>query len=163
MSEFNECLKVIEVDDLRSVGHFFTWSNKRAGNFAVNKKLDRALANWHWHNSFSYSMAHFHNPGVSDHSPVTVFLMERRTSGNRPFKFLNFWAKDARFMGLVHRIWNQRAVGNPLEAVICKLRNLKRELKNVFGNPDPSPKREALRVELGLIQSHLLSTPSDAG
>ncbi|GAV62213.1 LOW QUALITY PROTEIN: Exo_endo_phos domain-containing protein/DUF4283 domain-containing protein, partial [Cephalotus follicularis] len=129
MSEFNECLKVIEVDDLRSVGHFFTWSNKRAGNFAVNKKLDRALANWHWHNSFSYSMAHFHNPGVSDHSPVTVFLMDRRTSGNRPFKFLNFWAKDARFMGLVHRIWNQRAVGNPLEAVICKLRNLKRELK----------------------------------
>ncbi|GAV66861.1 LOW QUALITY PROTEIN: DUF4283 domain-containing protein, partial [Cephalotus follicularis] len=58
-ASFNKCLKVIEVDDLRSVGHFFTWSNKRAGNFAVNKKLDRALANWHWHNSFSYSMAHF--------------------------------------------------------------------------------------------------------
>ncbi|GAV77269.1 LOW QUALITY PROTEIN: Exo_endo_phos domain-containing protein/DUF4283 domain-containing protein, partial [Cephalotus follicularis] len=129
MSEFNECLKVIEVDDIHSVGHFFTWSNKRAGNFAVNKKLDRALANWHWHNLFSYSMAHFHNPGVSDHSPVTVFLMDRRTSGNRPFKFLNLWAKDARFTGLVYRIWNQRAVGNLLEAVICKLKNLKRELK----------------------------------
>ncbi|GAV77646.1 LOW QUALITY PROTEIN: Exo_endo_phos domain-containing protein/DUF4283 domain-containing protein, partial [Cephalotus follicularis] len=129
MSEFNECLKLIEVDDIHSVGHFFTWSNKRAGNFAVNKKLDRVLANWHWHNLFSYSMAHFHNPGVSNHSLVTVFLMDRRTLGNKPFKFLNFWAKDARFTGLVNRVCKQRAVGNLLEAVLCKLRNLKRELK----------------------------------
>ncbi|GAV67935.1 hypothetical protein CFOL_v3_11438 [Cephalotus follicularis] len=37
MSEFNECLKSMEVDDIRSVGRFFTWSNKRVGNFAVNK------------------------------------------------------------------------------------------------------------------------------
>ncbi|GAV71452.1 LOW QUALITY PROTEIN: Exo_endo_phos domain-containing protein/DUF4283 domain-containing protein, partial [Cephalotus follicularis] len=75
MTEFNECLKAMEANDIRSVGRFYTWSNKRADNFAVNKKLDRVLANWEWHNLFSHSLAHFHNPGVSDHSPVTVFII----------------------------------------------------------------------------------------
>ncbi|GAV74244.1 Exo_endo_phos domain-containing protein [Cephalotus follicularis] len=74
MSEFNECLNAIAVDDIRSVGRFFTWSNKREGNAAVNKKLDRVLGNWGWHKVFNHSVAHFHNPGVSDHSPVSVAL-----------------------------------------------------------------------------------------
>ncbi|GAV70694.1 Exo_endo_phos domain-containing protein [Cephalotus follicularis] len=163
MSEFNECLKAMEVDDIQSVGRFYTWSNKRAGNFTVNKKLDRVLANWEWHNIFSHSLAHFHNSGVSDHSPVTVPLLDHRCSSNKPFKFLNFWVKDARFSGLVRSVWEQRAVGKPLEAVLCKLRNLKRELKSVFNKPNPSPKREALREEIECIQSNLLSNPSNAG
>ncbi|GAV87498.1 Exo_endo_phos domain-containing protein, partial [Cephalotus follicularis] len=59
MSKFNECLKSMEVDDIRSVGRFFTWSNKRACNFAVNKELDRVLGNWEWHKHFNDSLAHF--------------------------------------------------------------------------------------------------------
>ncbi|GAV85130.1 Exo_endo_phos domain-containing protein [Cephalotus follicularis] len=101
MSEFNECLNAIEVDDIRSVGRFFTWSNKREGNVAVNKKLDRVLGNWGWHKVFNHSFAHFHNPGVSDHSPVSVSLSVPWHSGSKPFKFLNYWVGDGRFLGLV--------------------------------------------------------------
>ncbi|GAV73925.1 hypothetical protein CFOL_v3_17408 [Cephalotus follicularis] len=163
MSEFNKCLKAMEVDDIRSVGRFFTWSNKRAGNFAVNKKLDRVLGNWEWHKHFNHSLAHFHNPGVSDHSPVSVSLSEVRNNGNKPFKFLNFWVKDDRFMGIVRRVWSQRAIGNPLEAVLCKLRNLKRELKFVFKESIPSSNMEAIRGEIEITQANLLLNPSDAG
>ncbi|GAV59509.1 hypothetical protein CFOL_v3_03040 [Cephalotus follicularis] len=141
---------------------FYTWSNKIAGNFAINKKLDRVLENWEWHNLFSHSLAHFHNQEVSDQSSVTVSLLDHRSSGNKPFKFLNFWVKDAHFPGLVSRVWDNRVVGNPLEGVLCKLRNLKRELNSVFNKPNPSLKREALRVEIKCIQSNLLSNPSDA-
>ncbi|GAV92744.1 Exo_endo_phos domain-containing protein, partial [Cephalotus follicularis] len=31
VAEFNECLNTIEVDDIRSVGRVFTWTNKRGG------------------------------------------------------------------------------------------------------------------------------------
>ncbi|GAV59738.1 hypothetical protein CFOL_v3_03269 [Cephalotus follicularis] len=163
MSEFNECLKSMEVDDIRSVGRFFTWSNKRAGNFAVNKKLDRVLGNWEWHNLFNHSLAHFHQPGVSDHTPVSVDLSDFRSSGNKPFKFLNFWVKDERFMVIVRRIWNQKTIGNPLEAALCKLRNLKREFKSAFKKTNPSTKKEAIRAEIESTQADLLLYPADTG
>ncbi|GAV88443.1 Exo_endo_phos domain-containing protein [Cephalotus follicularis] len=163
MSEFNECLNAIEVDDIRSVGRHFTWSNKRVGNAAVNKKLDRVLGNWGWHKVFNHSCALFHNPGVSDHSPVSVTLADPWRCGNKPFKFLNFWAGDGRFPGLVKSVWGKRIVGNPLEVVISKLRMLKRELKFTFNKHDPNPKKEAIRAEIEVIQSKLLSNPSDVG
>ncbi|GAV79769.1 hypothetical protein CFOL_v3_23232 [Cephalotus follicularis] len=163
MSEFNECLNAIEVDDIRSVGRFFTWSNKREGNAAVNKKLDCVLENWGWHKVFNHSYAHFHNPGVSDHSPVSVALSVPWCSGSKPFKFLNYWVSDDRFLGLVKCVWGQRLAGNPLEVVISKLRILKRELKSTFKKPDPNPKKEAIRAEIEVIQSRLLSNPSDLG
>ncbi|GAV93108.1 Exo_endo_phos domain-containing protein, partial [Cephalotus follicularis] len=59
MAEFNACLNTIEVDDIRSVGRFFSWSNKRDGRSAVNKKLDRVLGNWGWHRDFIHSSAQF--------------------------------------------------------------------------------------------------------
>ncbi|GAV81031.1 Exo_endo_phos domain-containing protein [Cephalotus follicularis] len=163
MSEFNECLKSMEVDDIKSVGRFFTWSNKRVGNFVVNKKLDRVLGNWEWHNHFNHSLAHFHNPGVSDHSLVSVSLSDFRSNGNKPFKFLNFWVKDDRFLDIVRRVWDQRAIDNPLETVLCKLRNLKRELKSVFKKSNPSSKNEAIRVEIKTTQANLLLNPTNVG
>ncbi|GAV76442.1 hypothetical protein CFOL_v3_19916 [Cephalotus follicularis] len=163
MSEFNECLNAIGVDDIRSVGRHFTWSNKRVGNATVNKKLDRVLGNWGWHKVFNHSCALFHNPGVSDHSPVSVALSDPWRCGNKPFKFLNFWAGDGRFPGLVKSVWGRRIVGNPLEVVISKLRMLKRELKFTFNKPDPIPKKEAIRAEIEVIQSKLLSNPTDMG
>ncbi|GAV87805.1 Exo_endo_phos domain-containing protein, partial [Cephalotus follicularis] len=162
MSELNECLKSMEVDDIRSVGRFFTWSNKRTGNFAVNKKLDRVLGNWEWHKHFNHSLAHFHNPGVSDHSLVSISLPKFRNSGNKPFKFLNYWVKDDRFLDIVRRVWVQRPIGNPLEAVLCKLRNLKRELKSVFKKSILSSKMESIRSGIEITQANLLLNPSEA-
>ncbi|GAV63771.1 Exo_endo_phos domain-containing protein [Cephalotus follicularis] len=163
MSESNECLNAIEVDDIGRVGRHFTWSNKTVGNVVVNKKLDRVLGNWGWHKVFNHSCALFHNPGVSDHTPVSVTLSDPWRCGNKPFKFLNFWAGDGRFPGLVKSVWDKRIVGNPLEVVIIKLRMLKRELKFTFSKPDPNPKKEAIRAEIEVIQSKLLSNPSHMG
>ncbi|GAV82402.1 hypothetical protein CFOL_v3_25856, partial [Cephalotus follicularis] len=151
MNEFNDYLNAIEVDDIRSVGRFFTWSNKTEGNSAVKKKLDRVLGNWGWHRVFYHSYALFHNPGVLDHSPVSVALSIPWCNGSKPFTFLNFWVKDSQFLGLVKGVWSQRVVGNPLEVVISKLRNLKRELKFTFKKLDPCPKKEAIRAEIEVI------------
>ncbi|GAV92185.1 LOW QUALITY PROTEIN: hypothetical protein CFOL_v3_35566, partial [Cephalotus follicularis] len=160
MADFNACLNTIEVDEIRSAGRFFTWTNKREGRSAVNKKLDRALGNWGWHRVYNHSSAHFHNPGVSDHSPISVALDVPWRTCNKPFKFLNCWTNDGRFVGVVKRVWGQKVHGNPMEVVLCKLRNLKRELKLAFNHPDPRPK-DAIRADLDVIQSRLLLQPSD--
>ncbi|GAV60807.1 hypothetical protein CFOL_v3_04335 [Cephalotus follicularis] len=97
MTEFNDCLNSIEVDDIRSVGRFFTWSKKRDGVYAINKKLDRVLGNWGWYQVYNHSYAQFHNPGVSDHSSVSVVLLAPRRTSSKPFKFLNFWTKTVIF------------------------------------------------------------------
>ncbi|GAV77198.1 hypothetical protein CFOL_v3_20670 [Cephalotus follicularis] len=162
MMEFNDCLNSIEVDDIRSVGSFYTWSNKRDGVSAVNKKLDRALGKWGWHQTYNQSYALFHTPGVSDHSPVSVTLAAPLCKDRKPFKFLNFWTNDSRFMGLVRRVWGQRCVGNPLEVVLTKLRNLKRELKCAFRKINPSTLKDTTRKELESIQSKLQQIPADA-
>ncbi|GAV71746.1 hypothetical protein CFOL_v3_15236 [Cephalotus follicularis] len=110
---------------------------------------------------FIQSYAHFHNPGVSDHSPVSVALAAPLSKDSKPFKFLNFWTNDCRFLGLVRRVWEQIVVGNPLESVLSKLRNLKKELKCTFRKSNPSSLKEAIRRELEVIQSKQLQCPLD--
>ncbi|GAV85493.1 hypothetical protein CFOL_v3_28929 [Cephalotus follicularis] len=163
MTEFNDCLNAIQVEDIRSVVRFFTWSNKIECNSAVNKMLDRILGNWGWHRVFNHNYALFHNPGVLDHSPVSVALSITWCNGTKPFKFLNFWVNNSRFLGLAKGVWSQRVVGNPLEVVIRILRNLKRELKFTFKKRDPCRKKEAITAEIEVIQTRLLSNPTDLG
>ncbi|GAV89673.1 hypothetical protein CFOL_v3_33087 [Cephalotus follicularis] len=161
MAKFNACLNTIEVDDIRSVGRFFTWTNKRDGRSAVNKKLDRVLGNSGWHRDFKHNSAHFHNPGVSDHSLISVTMAAPRRTYNKPFKFLNCWVNDERFFSLVKHVWGQKVHGNPLEVVLSKLRNLKRELKRTFKQPDPRTRKEAIRADLEALQGSLLLHPTD--
>ncbi|GAV92352.1 hypothetical protein CFOL_v3_35731 [Cephalotus follicularis] len=161
MTEFNDCLNSIGVDDIRNVGRFFTWSNKRDAAHVVNKKVDRAVGNWGWHKVYNHSYAQFHNPGVSGHSLVSIALSAPWRNDKKPFKFLNFWTNDSHFLGFVRRVWGQRVVGNPLEVVVSKLRNLKGELKCNFRKSNPSSRKEAIRVEIENTQSKLLHCPSD--
>ncbi|GAV65963.1 hypothetical protein CFOL_v3_09475 [Cephalotus follicularis] len=120
----------MEVDDIRSVGITYTWTNKREGWYAVNKKLDRVLGNWEWHKCFNHRLSLFHNQWVSDHSPTTMNILESRGSMNRPFKFVNHWATHEQFLSLIKRIWKQKVVENPLEVALYGTINLKRELKS---------------------------------
>ncbi|KAL8483624.1 hypothetical protein ACS0TY_026348 [Phlomoides rotata] len=44
MKEFQDCLEVCGLHDLRFVGFEFTWSNKQAGEANILERLDRAMA-----------------------------------------------------------------------------------------------------------------------
>ncbi|GAV92476.1 Exo_endo_phos domain-containing protein [Cephalotus follicularis] len=72
MQDFNKAVVTAELEDLNSTGYLFTWSNRRQGEGAVKKKLDRAMGNWQWFKSMGDAYAHFHPPGISDHSPITI-------------------------------------------------------------------------------------------
>ncbi|GAV67467.1 LOW QUALITY PROTEIN: hypothetical protein CFOL_v3_10972, partial [Cephalotus follicularis] len=129
MSEFGDCIRKCEIQDLRQTGCFFSWSNKRVGDEAVSKKLDRAMGNWGWFKEFNHVQASFPTPGLSDHSPCILQFKIACRSGSRPFKYLNVWASHPEFLDVVRHVWAQSVEGNPLEAVSKKLRMLKPALK----------------------------------
>ncbi|GAV92494.1 Exo_endo_phos domain-containing protein [Cephalotus follicularis] len=136
MNDFSHAIETAELEDLKSTGWFHTWSNLRSGTEAVSKKLDRALGNWHWFNSMGDTYAHFHPPGISGHSPVTIHMRTKQQFRGRPFKFLNFWAHSEQFLDVVGQEWAKVHTGSPLVVIHKKLKCLKARLKEFCMRPD---------------------------
>ncbi|GAV89982.1 Exo_endo_phos domain-containing protein [Cephalotus follicularis] len=97
MHDFNNCINTIEVEDIRQIGFRFTWTNKRSGDQATSKKLDRALGNWEWFKLYNHCQASFLPQGISDHSPILVQWLPLCFQGGKPLKFLNYWAQHKDF------------------------------------------------------------------
>ncbi|GAV92801.1 hypothetical protein CFOL_v3_36179 [Cephalotus follicularis] len=94
MRECNSAIIAAELEDIKGTGQLYTWSNMRSGVDAISKKLDRALGNWQWFNVLGDTYAHFHPPGISDHTPISIQVRHRVQYRSRPFKFVNFWVEN---------------------------------------------------------------------
>ncbi|GAV92855.1 hypothetical protein CFOL_v3_36233 [Cephalotus follicularis] len=136
MNDLNHALHTAELEDLKGTGLAYTWCNRRSGAGAISKKLDRALGNWLWFNSMGDTYAHFHPPGISDHSPVTIHMRTKQQFCGRPFKFLNFWAKSEQFLHVVSQEWAKAYTGSPLVVLHQKLKCLKGRLREFCTRPD---------------------------
>lgn len=86
MRLFRECLLEADLQDLNYRGNTFSWWNK-SKVLPVAKKLDRALVNDEWGNSFPTAVASFGSPGFSDHAPISISLSISSPSIKRPFRF----------------------------------------------------------------------------
>ncbi|GAV92470.1 Exo_endo_phos domain-containing protein, partial [Cephalotus follicularis] len=117
MHDLNKTVQTAELEDLRSSGLFYTWSNMRSAAGAISKKLDRAM-------------------GISDHSPITIQMRDIHQYRGRPFKFLNFWAKNELFLHVVRQEWGRDHKGSPLAVIHKKLKCLKVRLKEFSTRPD---------------------------
>ncbi|XP_043696723.1 uncharacterized protein LOC122647366 [Telopea speciosissima] len=140
MDSFSECIEDIGANDLSWTGFPLTWSNKRAGPNRIACKLDRVLVNEEWLTSFPSSHAYFDNPGISDHSPISLTIKPFSSFGPKPFKYFNMWSSHFTFKPLVLEAWNKPvfSFSNPLLAFSKRLKNVKAALKawnlNTFGN-----------------------------
>ncbi|GAV79555.1 hypothetical protein CFOL_v3_23020 [Cephalotus follicularis] len=159
MEEFYCAIRSAELDDLKSTDLKFTWNNMRSGTVAISKKLDRALGNWQWFKLFGDSYAHTYNPGILDHSPLSIQLMQQVQSSGRPFKFLNFWADHLDFLNIVRHEWAKTYEGPPLRKFQLKLKGLKFHLKKLSTRPDMLT--ADLRQMLKKVQLDLDDKPED--
>ncbi|XP_074266935.1 uncharacterized protein LOC141590228 [Silene latifolia] len=124
--DFNSCLLHCGVDDLHSTGCEMTWTNKQDIDSIVWSKLDRALANSSWLNTFPGTCVSFLPSGISDHSPVLVNVFEDKHIGSR-FSFLNSWVKHPAYHSLVSEAWNELFVLHYERALLAhyiELRNM---------------------------------------
>ncbi|KAJ8420949.1 LOW QUALITY PROTEIN: hypothetical protein Cgig2_017688 [Carnegiea gigantea] len=68
------------------VGAFFTWTNK-----TIWSRIDRALYNTLWYDTFDYTHVTYQDQGLSDHFPISLDFptcpMHRKA-----FHFYNMWA-----------------------------------------------------------------------
>ncbi|GAV83754.1 RVT_1 domain-containing protein, partial [Cephalotus follicularis] len=161
MLDFNKAVLAAELEDLMSTGCMYTWNNRRMGDGAIAKKLDRALGNWQWFKSLGDSYAHFHPPGISDHSPITIQMRAWHQFRGRPFKFLNHWANDVLFLHVVAQEWEKSYSGSPLIVLHKKLKSLKACLKLFCTRPDS--RLVDLRGRLNMVQQQLQGEGVDPG
>ncbi|PKU64445.1 hypothetical protein MA16_Dca008368 [Dendrobium catenatum] len=95
VADFNNLIFNIDVHDLSSIGHYFTWYNQRTDN-PIHIKLDRMLVNDCWLGNFPSSFYLVDNPQISDHSPI-ILQMDQSKRKNHRFLFKNYWLANSEF------------------------------------------------------------------
>ncbi|XP_074305658.1 uncharacterized protein LOC141640879 [Silene latifolia] len=160
MLAFNSCLASCSLDDISSSGTDLTWTNKQDQQTRVWSKLDRVLINSSWATSFSSSSAHFHESGLSDHSPVVVTVFTERKVPKR-FSFLNSWIEHPDYEATVKSAWKTSKAGSPIFCFFEKLKNVKAALKKLHQShfSGISDKVKTARQKVKEVQANLLTDP----
>ncbi|CAH2037582.1 unnamed protein product [Thlaspi arvense] len=132
MLVMRDCMRQLELFDLRYQGSSFTWSNRQPAD-PRSKKLDRLLVNNHWLAHYRNSAATFLAPDFSDHTPCHLNLdSPLPLAGTKPFKFFNNLTTHPSFLPLVEASWIQAGTSlhqeTGLSVLSAKQKILKREL-----------------------------------
>lgn len=124
-------LKGSDIVFIKSVGCFYTWSNKHDGCQRFMSKSDRILGNDAWMSSFPNFVAYFHNEILFDHTPVVLVTSHCNTGRVKPFRYFNMWSMTEGFMERVKETWRMHVQGVPMFQIVTKLRSLKKFLKSL--------------------------------
>ncbi|XP_077251756.1 uncharacterized protein LOC143890977 [Tasmannia lanceolata] len=163
VEEFNDCIFDCALAQVRSVGHFYSWSNcSNTGNLKL-RRLDRCLVNEEWLYNFPLTLANYKNSGLSDHSPLIVQMGQDNAKRKTPFRFLNMWLDDLSLYEVVEKALATKIKGNPMFRVVKKLKAVKESIKtwnrNIFGRVDNQ--LPIAKLDLDNIQSQLASDPAN--
>ena len=128
LQDFVDCYSDLGLGSINTHGPLYTWTNGR-----VWSKLDRALCNQAWFNSFGNSACEVMEfISISDHTPLVVTTELVVPRGNSPFKFNNAIVDHPNFLRIVADGWKQNIHGCSMFKVCKKLKALKAPLKNLF-------------------------------
>lgn len=140
MEAFRDTLEICQLNDLGFIGPKFTWTNGRDGHEFTKERLDRALGNMEWCNTFIRAEVHILEARSSDHKPLLVQFdgaQKLKLANKRGFRFEASWALDDDYKEVVREAWGARRQGHDREvdmgnqmAVLCtKLQQCSVELK----------------------------------
>ncbi|XP_021761442.1 uncharacterized protein LOC110726271 [Chenopodium quinoa] len=119
--------------DLGYNGNPYTWHNAREGAANIRERLDRALANPSWLNTFPNTMVTHLPRTFSDHNPLLITLFNLHIAGNYPFRCKMAWLDHDEFKDYFVNNWND---GNRdfLAGRANFLNSIKNWNENIFGN-----------------------------
>ncbi|MQM12386.1 hypothetical protein Taro_045303 [Colocasia esculenta] len=129
LRDFNICIDSSSLLDLKSVGNTLSWCNRSTGARRIACRMDRALINHSWIDTFPDSFVHYGDQLLSDHAQLTINTEDAVVGGPKPFKFYNMWAQHASFRSIVQGAWNTKIQGTPLFVLCKKLKAVKLALK----------------------------------
>ncbi|KAJ8444075.1 hypothetical protein Cgig2_030932 [Carnegiea gigantea] len=119
MTHFGDCISNCGLQEFSYIGAFFTWTNK-----TIRSRIDRALHNTLWCDTFDYTHVFYQLQGLSDHSPISLDF----PTCPRPretLQFCDMWVKDPHFLEIVAQQLAKQSQASKLQALKslpCKLR-----------------------------------------
>ncbi|XP_074315509.1 uncharacterized protein LOC141651707 [Silene latifolia] len=152
MAPMREMMEQCQLTELKTVGSFYTWTNKHEIGSKVYSRLDRVLLNEEWLNVFTDSFANFLPEGLYDHCPCLISNYAMGVRKKAPFKYFNMWALAANFKEVVIAGWQINVQGTPMFQVVKKLQNLKKGLKQLDKESFSDIENLTLITELSLKQ-----------
>lgn len=160
--DFINCIELTGLTDIHSSGAYFTWSSKRAVG-CLAKKLDRALGNDVWLDSFPNAIANFTPLDFFDHS-AGILNFVPSCSKKSSFKIFNYLINHKDFLQTARDCWTSISVhGTQMYQLCAKLKALKAPLRslNHSGFGGIHQRVTAAREKLLHLQMETLTHPSD--
>ncbi|XP_062080716.1 uncharacterized protein LOC133785504 [Humulus lupulus] len=117
------------VDELRTCGSHYTWSNKQAAEARIYSKLDRIFKNEAWLDLFPQSEAYVNWDMIYDHCFCVIKTITTLNLGIKPFRFFNMWADHEGFRETVLQNWIKPIKAHGLERIMRQLVRLKHILR----------------------------------
>lgn len=68
--DFVDCMDDLALTELKSIGPYYSWSNKGVGDARIASRIDRGLVNGPWMLTLPNVAAQYLSPSLSDHSPI---------------------------------------------------------------------------------------------
>ncbi|XP_074315237.1 uncharacterized protein LOC141651422 [Silene latifolia] len=159
MDNFNDVIANSGLVELKTIGCFFTWTNKQDLDDRKWIKLDRALVNTEWLQLYPEGFAEALTAGILDHSPLVISLISKTQHRPASFKFLNCWSQDEKFLPMVQQEWQSGVSGCKIYTLVQHLRRLKSRLthlhKTSFTGVTAKVKELQQRLKLCQIQLQL--------
>ncbi|XP_021845359.2 uncharacterized protein [Spinacia oleracea] len=124
------CMHYCQLNEVKTMGRFYTWNNKQDGADRVFSRIDRVLANTKWGDRFELAEATFLPEGDFDHCPM-VLNCYQNSPHKRPFRFFNMWTSSPRFNAIVDTNWGKYVYGCPMYRVLQKQKWIKADLKGL--------------------------------
>ncbi|XP_075078414.1 uncharacterized protein LOC142164326 [Nicotiana tabacum] len=80
-------------------------------NYRFFCRIDRAIGNDVWMNTFGHMEVDYKIPFISEHAPMMITLRKAESNGKIPFKFFNVWAYHEDFLTVVEGVWQTQLQG----------------------------------------------------
>ncbi|KAM6551594.1 hypothetical protein CsatB_001402 [Cannabis sativa] len=159
--EFISSIQHCQLEDVKSTGSFYTWTNKQQGHDRIYSKIDRVLANQQWCDNYPSAEALFLNEGTFDHTPCISSLYPKWKCGKKPFKYFRMWKSHPEYDKRVEMTWRKVIHGTLMYQVVSKLKALKPVLKeiNQLGFSDLHATSIQTKKALDEVQSKLQEDP----
>ncbi|XP_020671980.1 uncharacterized protein LOC110091987, partial [Dendrobium catenatum] len=132
LGELNNFVFDAGLQDLASVGLFFTWFNQRSDD-PIHIKLDRMFTNSAFLDSFPTAFYKVDTFPGSDHAPLILNASLFRKSASR-FMFKDFWTNFDEFWELTQRAFDKPVTASPIAVFYDCLRSLKNEIRGKTWN-----------------------------
>jgi len=160
LQDFVDCYSDLILGSINSHSPLFTWTNGRFWS-----KLDWALCNQHWFNSFdNFACEVMDFEAISDHIPLVVTTDLVLPRGNFPFKFNNAIVDRPDFLSIVAFGWSYYVSGCSMFKVCKRLKALKAPLKFLYKQEfiHISSRVELVEAEYNSVLNSFRQNPHDS-